>query len=229
MAVTGQVPRTRDGLIGRILPSAALAAESFGDLPPAGQGLFPAEVRAVGTAGPSRQAEFTAGRRCARTALAALGVPAAAIMPGPAGEPGWPVGVTGSITHCPGYRASAVARTRDLATIGIDAELDEELPAHLIGAVATAWEQAWIRAQTAAGPPVRWARLVFSAKEAAAKAWYPLSGRWPDLAELTVAATPAGGLSVRLTGAAAPLPATLTGRWLARDGLILTVVAGPPA
>jgi 4'-phosphopantetheinyl transferase EntD len=229
MAVTGQVPRTRDGLIGRILPSAAVAAESFGALPPAGQGLYPAEARAVATAGPSRQAEFTAGRRCARTALAALGVPAAAILPGPAGEPGWPVGVTGSITHCPGYRASVVARTRDLAAIGIDAEPDEELPAHLIGAVATAWEQAWIRAQAAAGPPVRWARLVFSAKEAAAKAWYPLAGRWPDLAELTVAATTAGGLSVRLTGAAPSLPATLTGRWLARDGLILTAVAGPPA
>jgi 4'-phosphopantetheinyl transferase EntD len=229
MAVTGRVSRARDGLIGRVLPSAAVAAESFGDLPPAGLGLFPAEQRAVGTAGPSRQAEFTAGRRCARTALAGLGVPAAPIVPGPAGEPGWPDGVTGSITHCPGYRACAVARTRDLAAIGIDAEPDEELPAGLTDAVATAWEQAWIRRQGTTGPPVRWARLVFSAKEAAAKAWYPLAGRWPDLAELTVAATAAGELSVRLTGAVPNLPATLTGRWLARDGLIVTAVASPPA
>ncbi len=229
MAVTGQVPRMQDGLIGRILPSAAAAAESFGALPPAGLGLFPAEARAVGTAGPARQAEFTAGRHCARTALAGLGLPAVPIRPGPAGEPGWPDGVTGSITHCPGYRACAVARTRDLAAIGIDAEPDEELPAALLDAVATAWEQAWIQRQGAAGPPVRWARLVFSAKEAAAKAWYPLTGRWPDLAELTVAATPAGRLSVRLTGAAESLPATMTGRWLARDGLILTAVAGSPA
>jgi 4'-phosphopantetheinyl transferase EntD len=243
MAVAGPVPRTRDPLIARILPSAAVAAESSGDLPPLGGdlprpggglappagGLFPAEARAVATAGPLRQAEFTAGRRCARAALADLGVPVTPILPGPAGEPGWPPGVTGSITHCPGYRACAVARTRDLAAIGIDAEPDEELPAGLLDAVATAWEQAWIRRQAAAGPPVRWARLVFSAKEAAAKAWYPLAGRWPDLAELTVAATAAGRLSVRLTGAAPSLPAILTGRWSARDGLILTVVAGPPA
>jgi enterobactin synthetase component D / holo-[acyl-carrier protein] synthase len=72
-------------MIDRILPSAAVAAESFGALP-------------------------------------------APILPGPAGEPGWPPGVTGSITHCPGYRACAVARTEDLAAIGIDAEPDEELP-----------------------------------------------------------------------------------------------------
>ena len=89
--------------------------------------------------------------------------------------------------------------------------------------------QAWIRRQAAAGPPVRWARLVFSAKEAAAKAWYFLAGRWFDLVELTVVAILAGRFSVRLTGAAPSLPATLTGRWLARDGLIVTAVAAPPA
>ncbi|HEX5304081.1 MAG TPA: 4'-phosphopantetheinyl transferase superfamily protein [Streptosporangiaceae bacterium] len=226
-------------MIDRILPPAAVAAESFGALPEPGADLFPAEQQAVRTAGPERQAEFTAGRRCARTALAGLGVPAAPILPGPAGEPGWPPGVTGSITHCPGYRACAVARTEDLAAIGIDAEPDEELPPELTGAVATAWERTWIQRQAAAGTPgpvVHWARLVFSAKEAAAKAWYPLAARWPDLAELTVAATGAatgagtgaGGLIVRLTGAAPGLPATLAGRWLARDGLIITVVAGDP-
>jgi len=236
-------------MIDRILPPAAVAAESFGALSEPGLDLFPAEQRTVGTAGPERQAEFTAGRRCARAALAGLGIPAAPILPGPAGEPGWPPGVTGSITHCPGYRACAVARTEDLAAIGIDAEPDEGLPPALTGAVATAWERAWIERQAAAGAPwpaVHWTRLVFSAKEAAAKAWYPLTARWPDLAELTVAATMAkaetgseagtetgagtraGRLVVRLTGAAPGLPATLTGRWLARDGLIITVVAGPP-
>ena len=65
------------GLIARILPSAALAAESSGQLPEAGRGLFAAEARAVRTAGPRRRAEFTAGRLCARMALARLGIPAA--------------------------------------------------------------------------------------------------------------------------------------------------------
>jgi len=44
----------------------------------------------------------------------------------------------------------------------------------------------------------------------------------------TMAGAGAGDLIVRLTGAAPGLPATLAGRWLARDGLIITVVAGPP-
>jgi len=204
-----------------------VAAESVGELPEAGRGLFPAEERAVRTAGWRRRAEFTAGRQCARTALAGLGVPAVPVLPGPAGEPRWPAGLIGSITHCPGYRACAVAYAADLAAIGIDAEPDEDLPGDLTGAVATAAELAWIRRMAAARPAVPWARLIFSAKEAAGKAWYPLTGRWPDRAELAVSVTAAGLLTVRLAGARTGQPAAMTGRWLARDGLIITAVAAP--
>jgi 4'-phosphopantetheinyl transferase EntD len=229
MTLAESVPRQRPGgLIARILPSAAVAAESTGPLPDAGPGLFPAEELAVRTAGPRRRAEFTAGRLCARTALAGLGVPGAPILPGPAGQPQWPAGVIGSITHCPGYRACAVAWATDVTAIGIDAEPDVELPGGLIEAVATGPERVWIRRQTAAMPAVRWARLVFSAKEAAAKLWYPLTGQWPGFGELAVSATPAGAFTVRLpaTGpASAGRPVIMTGRWLARDGLILTAIA----
>ena len=228
MPGTGSVSRSRPGgLIDRVLPSAAVAAESAGELPEAGRGLFPAEERAVRTAGWRRRAEFTAGRQCARTALARLGVPAAPVLPGPAGEPRWPAGLVGSITHCPGYRACAVARAADLAAIGIDAEPDEDLPGDLIGAVATAAELAWIRRMAAARPAVRWARLIFSVKEAAGKAWYPLTGRWPERGELAVSVTAAGLLTVRLAAAGPGQPAAMTGRWLARDGLIITAVAAP--
>ncbi len=127
-----------------------MAAESAGPLPRAGPGLFPAEQLVVRTAGPHRRVEFTAGRRCARAALAGLGLAAVPIPQGPAGEPQWPAGVTGSITHCPGYRACAVARTADPAGLGIDAEPDEALPDGLIQAVATGAERA---ASTARRPP----------------------------------------------------------------------------
>ncbi len=228
MTLAGSVPRQRPGgLIARILPSVAVAAESVGELPEVGLGLYPAEELAMHTAGPRRRAEFTAGRLCARTALAGLGAPGAPILPGPAGQPQWPAGVTGSITHCRGYRACAVAWTTDVTAIGIDAEPDEELPGGLIEAVATDPERAWIRRQTTAMPAVRWERLVFSAKEAAGKLWYPLTGHWPGLGELAVSAAPAGTFTVRLpgTGPAPARPATITGRWLARDGLILTAIA----
>jgi 4'-phosphopantetheinyl transferase EntD len=231
------------GLIAGLLPPAAVAAESAGDPPDAGAGLFPAEEAVMRTAGPRRRAEFAAGRQCAREALARLGVPAAPILPGPAGEPRWPEGVTGSITHCAGYRACAVARTTNVAAIGIDAEPDAALPAGLIDKVATGPEQAWIRRHaddlpgadpTGAGPPgagpaaVCWDRLLFSAKEAACKLWYPLTGQWPGLRGAVIALAATGTFTVCLPG---PAPGTgdrhvsrLTGRWLARDGLIVTAI-----
>ncbi|MGH3196843.1 MAG: 4'-phosphopantetheinyl transferase family protein [Streptosporangiaceae bacterium] len=225
MTNAGRVHERPSGLLARILPSAAVTAESAGRLPGSGAGLFPAEEAAIRTAGPWRRAEFTAGRLCARAALAGLGMPAAAILTGPAGQPQWPAGVTGSITHCPGYRACAVARASDVTAIGIDAEPDEDLPDGLISAVAAAPEQAWIRRQAATMPAVHWERLIFSAKEAAAKCWYPLTGQWPGWHDLTVSAAAAGTFTVCLPGGGQGLPASLTGRWLARDGLILTAIA----
>jgi 4'-phosphopantetheinyl transferase EntD len=252
----------RAGLITDLLPPAVAAAESAGDLPDAGTGLFPLEEAVMHTAGPRRRAEFAAGRLCARAALARLGVPAAPILPGPAGQPRWPAGVTGSITHCAGYRACAVARTTDVAAIGIDAEPDAALPAGLIEMVATGPERAWIRRHAAArrgagvvgaglagagvpgagltgagapgaGPPaVCWDRLLFSAKEAACKLWYPLTGQWPGLRAVVIGLATTGTFTVCLPGpgpGAGDRPATpLTGRWLARDGLIVTAIAWTP-
>ena len=134
----------RAGLIAGLLPPSVAAAESTGRPPGAAPGLFPAEQAALRTAGPRRRAEFAAGRSCARAALATLGVAAGPILPGPAGQPLWPAGVTGSITHCAGYQACAVARTTDVAAIGIDAEPDAALPAGLIETVATGPERVWI-------------------------------------------------------------------------------------
>ena len=234
----------RAGLIGALLPSAVAAAESTGSPPPDPTALFPAEESALGTAGPQRRAEFAAGRSCARAALAALGVPAGPILPGPAGQPQWPAGVTGSITHCAGYQACAVARTTDVAAIGIDAEPDAALPAGLIERIATGPERAWISRHVAtaalpsawasAAPPwaarhgVCWDRLLFSAKEAACKLWYPLTGQWPGFREVTVTLATTGTFTARLPR---PGPAggdgrvtPVTGRWRARDGLIVTAI-----
>jgi len=226
-------------VIADLLPPAVAAAEAIGPAPerrpglglfPApgrgpGLGLFPAEQALVRTAGPRRRAEFTAGRACARTALAGLGLPAVPVLAGRAGEPRWPAGVTGSITHCAGYRACAVARTADMAALGIDAEPDAGLPAELIESVADRAERAWIARQAAAGseagPAVRWDRLLFSAKEAVGKLWYPLTGRWLGFGQLTVFPDPAGTFSAQVDGS------RLTGRWLARDGLIVTAVTWP--
>jgi len=208
-------------VIADLLPPAVAAAESLGPVPEPGPGpgLFAAEQALVRTAGPRRRAEFTAGRACARTALAALGLPAAPVLAGRAGEPRWPAGVTGSITHCAGYRACAVARAADVVGLGIDAEPDAGLPAGLLASVAHGAERAWIARQAASAPAVCWDRLLFSAKEAVGKLWYPLTGHWPGFGQLAVFPDPAGTFDAQVAGS------RLTGRWLARGGLIVTAVA----
>lgn len=118
-------------LLERVLPPAAVGEDAHGDPPPAAgqQALFPAEEREIAGAGDKRRREFTTARRCARRALARLGLAPGPLPTGPTGAPVWPVGVTGSITHCDGYRAAAAARTADLAGLGIDAELHAPRPA----------------------------------------------------------------------------------------------------
>ena len=163
--------------------------------------------------------------------MARLDVPTTPLLPGRAGQPQWP-GLIGSITHCAGYRACAVALARQVAAIGIDAEPDQPMPAGLIEAVATGPERAWIGRHAAAVPAVCWDRLLFSAKEAVGKLWYPLTGQWPGCHETSIRLATTGTFTVRLPGpgpAAGGLrPARLTGRWLAREGLIVTAIAWTP-
>jgi 4'-phosphopantetheinyl transferase EntD len=84
----------------------------------------------------------------------------------------------------------------------------------------------------AAPPGVCWDRLLFSAKEAAGKLWYPLTGQWPGFQETAIGLATTGTFTVCLPGpgpAAGDHPVTrMTGRWLARDGLIVTAIAWAP-
>jgi 4'-phosphopantetheinyl transferase EntD len=221
-------------VLARLLPPAAVAVEAFGDRP--GAQLFPAEEAAVAAAVAKRRREFATGRACAREALARLGVPAAAIVPGPGREPGWPDGVVGSITHCDGYRACAVARRADLAAIGVDAEPDGPLPGGVLERVASAAEQAHLAGLAAAAPGgPSFGRLLFSAKESVYKAWYPLTGRWLGFADAAITISAGDGAAGTfaaeftvpgpvLDGRALP---GFGGRWLAAGGLVVTAIAVP--
>jgi 4'-phosphopantetheinyl transferase EntD len=217
-------------VIEEILPASVAAVEAFGDLPDAE--LFPAEDADIGPAIHTRRREFATGRACARAALARLGEPPAAILRGDRGSPAWPPGIVGSITHCAGYRASAVARDREYVTIGVDAEPHDELPHGVLAAVASPGEQARVAALTATMPEVRWDRMLFSAKESVYKAWFPLTGRWLGFEDACVdfcredhtfsARLLVDGPLVNgeaLTGFA--------GRWLIGGGLITTAIVIP--
>jgi 4'-phosphopantetheinyl transferase EntD len=218
-------------VIEEILPAAVAAVEAFED--PPGAVLFPEEEAAIARAVDKRRREFTTARVCARAALSRLGLPPAPILPGQRGAPGWPPGVVGSMTHCPGYRAAALAHDRHLVTIGIDAESHEPLPAGVLDLVSVATERSRLRQLAAEEPGVCWDRLLFSAKESVYKAWFPLTRAWLDFSDVDLTPEPGGRFTVRFLVPGPVLDGIeltgFTGRWLARDGLVLTAIALPVA
>jgi 4'-phosphopantetheinyl transferase EntD len=216
-----------DGLLlGRLLPPGVRSAEAFGDV--LDEPLLASEEAAVSGAVEPRRREFTTVRACARAALLGLGAEAAAIVPGAGGAPRWPDGVVGSLTHCAGYRAAAVARTSLVRALGIDAEPNLPLPDGVLLTVASTPEQAALSvADHTLG--VRWDRLLFSAKESVYKAWFPLTGHWLDFDQVDVRFTVDGGFTARLrTPGPRGAPTVFPGRWLSTDALLLTAVALAP-
>jgi 4'-phosphopantetheinyl transferase EntD len=215
-------------LLEGLLPTSVIAVEMRADR--LDVELFPEEERALGRAVDKRRREFTTGRACAREALARLGVRSTAIGSGRNGEPLWPSGVVGSITHCEGYRACAVASARAMLTLGIDAERDARLSDGVWAQVAHRGERDLRAATTSpewAGPHLD--SVLFSAKEAVYKAWFPLTRRWLGFedAELTIDADGTFRARLLVPGprvVGAPMT-ELAGRWAAGGGVVVTAVA----
>jgi 4'-phosphopantetheinyl transferase EntD len=132
--------------------------------------LFPEEEAAVAKAVEKRRREFAAGRTAARAALAQLGFAPQAIRASDDRAPEWPIGVVGTISHTKHCCAVAVARSDRYAGLGLDVEGAEALKPELYRAICTPDEVA----RLARLPPlVDWGKVVFSAKEAFYKCYYP--------------------------------------------------------
>ena len=191
--------------------------------------LYPVEQQVISRAVAIRRQEFTTARACAREALRRLGVPPQEIGTGAKGEPQWPSGVVGSITHCLGYRGAVVAHASQVTSIGIDAEPNNELPEGVLDAVSFAQERAWIARFAEDEPEVAWDRLLFCAKEAVYKAWFPLARRWLGFDEAVVSVDPVAGTFEAELKVVGPevhgaLLTGFSGRWAVREALILTAI-----
>ncbi|WP_084546820.1 4'-phosphopantetheinyl transferase family protein [Glycomyces arizonensis] len=213
-------------MIERLLPDAVATAWTAHDTAEAV--LFPEEEDRLRGAVDARRLEFTTGRRCGRLALARLGVPDIAIPSGAHGEPLWPDGIVGSITHCRGYRAAAAARRGRIQGIGIDAEEHRPLPPELVETVLLPEERAHVRRL---GAGVHWETLIFSAKESLYKAWFPLTGRWLGFHDARIGPEHDGKFTVDVrvpcheTGKA--LSPVFQGRWHTDGRIMVTsVIAG---
>ncbi len=217
-----------DGPLRRLLDARLVVGEAFAH---GGEdGLTPAERLLVVGAVPARRREFAAGRRLARSALDELGVRADSILSGPRGEPMWPVGVVGSITHCSGYVGVAVGRRTEVRAVGIDAEPDEPLPEGILHSIADPTEVSMVADLTASAPGPAWDRLVFCLKEVVFKVWYPLAGSWLDFDDAAVVVD-RGSATFRATLlrpapelAALGLPSTLQGSWVRHRGILVAAV-----
>ena len=210
-----------------LLPASTAVAAIRGDVH---VDLFAEEEVLVRRAVDKRRREFITGRACARAALEQLGLPAQAIPSDRDGAPRWPSGTVGSITHCEGYRACAVARKTELATIGIDAEPNGPLSPAVRRLIALPQEERWLDELTRVIPQVSWGRLLFSMKEAVFKAWWPLTGRGLAFQDVVISVDPRLGTFEARFRATGPTLGGLAlpgfaGRWLAREGLVLAAVS----
>jgi len=107
-------------LLSDVLPDKVAAAEMYDDPPDLAP--LPEEEPLIAKSVAKRRNEFITVRYCARQALGELGVPPVPILKGEKGEPCWPDGVVGSLTHCDGYRGAAVGRHESVRSVGIDAD-----------------------------------------------------------------------------------------------------------
>jgi 4'-phosphopantetheinyl transferase EntD len=218
-------------LLSGVLPEhgqALAAAEMYTDPPELAP--LPEEEPLIAKSVAKRRNEFITVRYCAREALGELGIAPVPILKGEKGEPCWPDGVVGSLTHCEGFRGAAVARHDAIRSVGIDAEPHDVLPNGVLDAISLPGERTELQALPGG---LHWDRILFCAKEATYKAWFPVTNRWLGFEDAHITfdvdgTGAAGGFESRIlvdpSAPSGPPLRTLAGRWSVRDGLALTAI-----
>ena len=136
-------------------------------------------------AAPARRAAFVAGRSAARLALTHAGHPAVALPAHAEGDPIWPPGMLGSITHAEGWAIAVTVRRGKTGGIGVDLEGAGPLEAGVSDIVCRPDERGVDPLLARRG--VDAAKLRFVAKEAWYKAVFPQRRRFVDFHEAAVA------------------------------------------
>lgn len=204
--------------------------------------LHPVEAEQIGAAVRSRRVDFAAARACARHAMTDLGLPPGPVVRGGRGMPVWPPGVVGTLTHTDGLRAAALARTGSVRSLGLDVEPHGPLPEGVLGSIALPAESRWVDAARSDMATIHWDRVLFTAKEATYKTWFPLTRRWLGFADAHITLTTTrvdddgsatGLLSSRIlvpghTSDGGPDLAELTGRWVVRNGYAASAIVLRP-
>lgn len=144
-------------------------ALGWADLPSADWDALPSEERALVSpkAKAKRRHEFAMGRQAARTALARLSLPPAIILKGANGEPVWPTGLVGSISHKNDLAAALVGSADHCPGVGLDLEtVAGAIHPRLPDRICHPEELSGIDSEATV-------KAIFSAKEAVYKAAFP--------------------------------------------------------
>ena len=203
-----------------------VVVEASGDDTPV-ESLHPLEASFVRDAVPRRRREFATGRACARRALARLGIENQPLLAGHDRAPLWPRGIVGSISHCDGFCAAAVAPRDRTIGIGLDVELRVPLDVGLVQTICTPGERIALP-RTAPLPEADWAAIVFSAKESFFKCLYPFRPRFLDFHDVEIVLEPARGAfrarPGRDIGLSTALVGAMRGRFALDEACIFTAV-----
>jgi len=222
-------------LLARLLPD-GVVTETAGPEDWTGE-LLGEERVCIAGASEKRRREFTAGRVCARRALERLGIRDYPLLPRADRAPDWPADVVGGISHCRDFCVAAVARAGAIAGLGIDVERAEPLDVALTSIVCTQTELARQRQLPARAAPDRrqpdlW-KLIFSAKEAFFKCYYPLTQTWLDFKDVEIEFDlDAGTFVARIDRSSKPAllgRRELRGRFAATDRFVFTGICVGPA
>jgi 4'-phosphopantetheinyl transferase EntD len=216
------------GPLADVAPPGAEAAQSFVlDETPS---PFAVERDCVAAAIERRRREYFTARRLGREVLTRAGADGSGpIGQGPSGEPCWPAGFTGSLTHCAGFVGAVAAPTTTYRSMGIDAEPSEPLPPGVLRTIASGTESAAVRALGEGHSSVPFDRLLFCIKEATYKVWFPLERSWLGFDDVEVELDARGRFVTHLHRRAHRSGIRrVHGTWTARSGLLVCAATAPP-
>lgn len=206
------------------MPPGVVVSASVGTAP----GPFRARPTSAG-----RSAESRSARDCAGAALAMLGQRSTDIPTGEGGQPVWPNGFVGSLSHCPGFTVAAVGRVGVASAIGIDVEVHRPIRPAVAATVVRGDDASMLTRLVSSHPAVAWSAVLWSVKESVFKAWYPLTGRWVDYTACEVVIHPdRGSFDARVVPPVGPTarsttPRTFAGRWSVVGTHLCSVVIVP--
>ncbi len=177
-----------------------------------------------------RRVELVAGRAAARRALRSVGGPEVAIGKGARGQPLWPQGWVGAITHSGAFAAAVVAPAWRTAGLGLVLErLDAPIDVGGADMVCLPVARAWL------GRPDdpefgRRLRRLFSAKETVFKATFPLAEVFLDFVDARLESRDSGFEVTLLVDASPRHPAgtRFAVGLTERGGYVLSSAALPP-